>query len=60
MALICPDGARAEFPPRPPVPPPRERGAPWRPPDTSADVCTKCGRVAWQHPAVADPIGRAV
>lgn len=57
MSLHCPTGSRAEFPP--PAPPPKpERGAPWAPPDTTRDRCLGCGRLAWQHAAVLDPIAR--
>lgn len=63
MSLYCDDGSLAEFPPpTPPVKP--ERGAPWRPPDTSRDVCSRCGRVCWMHrshpPVLADEIDRAI
>lgn len=62
-ALYCEDNMLAAFPP-PSPPPSKERGAPWRPPDTSRDVCARCGRVTWQHrshpPILADEIDRAI
>jgi len=47
-SLYCPDGDRGEFPP-PQRPAPKERGAPWSPPDLSRDRCARCGQQAWQH-----------
>lgn len=58
MPMICGDGNHAVLPARvPPVP--RERGAPWSPPNTAQDRCERCGRQAWQHAAVLEPIARA-
>lgn len=62
-ALYCDDGLLASFPP--PVPPAKpERGAPWRPPDTSSTTCTRCGLPGWRHrshpPVLADEIDRAI
>lgn len=64
MSAYCDDGLLASFPPPGPPPPKPERGAPWRPPDTSGTTCARCGRPGWQHrshpPVLADEIDRAV
>lgn len=63
MSLYCDDQQLATFPAPTPLAP-KERGAPWRPPDTSSTTCTRCGKPGWQHrshpPVLADEIDRAI
>lgn len=62
--LYCDDGMLASVPPRSATSPKPERGAPWRPPDTSSTTCQRCGRPGWQHrsfpPVLADEMDRAI
>jgi hypothetical protein len=64
MALSCDDGLLASFPSAAGLSPRPERGAPWRPPDTSSTTCQHCGLPGWQHrsfpPVLADEMDRAI
>lgn len=62
--LYCDDGLLASMPSLAVPKPKPERGAPWRPPDTSGTTCQRCGRASWQHrsypPVLADEVDRAI
>lgn len=64
MRLYCDDGLLASMPEPGPPPARPERGAPWKPQDTSRSTCLRCGRASWQHrsfpPVLADEVDRAI